>query len=182
VESNVVVKCFAEHSDLPKTSEYSRQALRNIQSDPARNVQLKTDANVAWGRHVRQAEFAIAPLDMALNTNHLAICAALVVRDYRAGTHYLSHVDHLVRPQEIAASLSGFDLARSDIGILRGPVPSNVASNILTGLQQRFGTIPRLTLLKQAEQTSLTLRGLISNRDGWFSLPPLKNESLSADG
>jgi hypothetical protein len=84
-----------------------------------------------------QAFFQDAEIATPLATDGLLTCSALALIDRRAGWHYLAHVDQSVDSLRVRESFADYDLAESEIFILRGPLANETGKLIMSALRMR---------------------------------------------
>ncbi|MBX9687099.1 MAG: hypothetical protein K2X27_10380 [Candidatus Obscuribacterales bacterium] len=127
------------------------------------------------GFGVGQATYAIAPTEIPLATRGLATCGGLVVQNEKTGLHYLAHLDCAVSPSQIRSSLSSFNLAESNIYLMRGPRNFMVDSCVVEALRTTPGALERLKFVQGVTDGRASCYGIGSYRGAIYGFSPRMN-------
>ena len=149
------------------------RTVANLALDRSSGVVLgKFRGGATGGIHVGQAMYGIASLEQPLATSGLSTCGALVVKSEQQGLHYLAHLDSAVTSREISRSLQIFDLSKSEIFFLKGPVASPVENTVICALRKSPQALSQLKFVTGLTETFAPKVGLISHRAGLYQLTP----------
>jgi hypothetical protein len=141
--------------------------------------------SIAW------PEYAVAPLNRAIETFNVQTCAVLVVTDREAGRHYMGHftraldADTLTRHLQALSTHHGLNLSRSQLQLVPGswPQTGETVAHVMAALEAIDTALPGRVQFRHYPASEFPVGGSIVAYGGKLACAlPRNGQPLFAPG